>query len=101
MISMNLEPNIDLQSGVFVIEFFARWCGTCRSITRHLSELEEEMGFKGVLVDVELMPLVAKSFRIKGVPLIVITDNGVEIDRTGGSLLKEEIRSWLLDSNVV
>lgn len=101
MISMHLEPGLDLANGVFVIEFHARWCGTCRSITRHLTELEAEMGFQGVLVDVELMPLVTKSFRIQGVPILVITDSGIEVDRIGGSLTKAELRQWILDSNVV
>ncbi|MFA5466389.1 MAG: thioredoxin family protein [Candidatus Izemoplasmatales bacterium] len=101
MIAMHQEPNLELGEGVFVILFHARWCGTCRSVTRHLTELEDEMGFRGVLVDVELLPLVTKGFRIKGVPILVITKDGIEIDRVGGSLTKIELRQWLLESNVI
>ncbi len=101
MRSMHLEPDIPLENGVFVIEFYARWCGTCRSITRIVTELEEEMGFKGVLVDVEQLPLVARSFRVKGVPIIVVTEDGVELLRIGGSMTKEEVRNWLLESKVI
>ncbi|MGI6392571.1 MAG: thioredoxin family protein [Candidatus Izemoplasmatales bacterium] len=101
MISLHQDPDFDLAYGVFVIEFYARWCGTCRNVTKYLCELEKEMGFQGVLVDIESSPLVSKNFCIQGVPIIVITNDGVEIGRIGGSLTKAEIRQWILDNNAI
>jgi len=95
------EYQLRLDKGVFVVEFYARWCGTCRAITRHLTELEDEMGFVGVMIDVEQLPIVAKNFLVKGVPIVCVLADGIELGRIGGSYTKEEIRSWLLDFDVI
>ncbi len=97
----NNEQSLHLEQGVFVIEFYARWCGTCRAVTRHLLELEDEMGFNGILIDVEQLPLVAKSFLVRGVPVILLLQDGIDLGRTSGSLTKEEIRAWLLEFEVL
>jgi len=99
--SPNNERSLSLENGVFVIEFYTRWCGTCRAVTRHLMELEEEMGFEGILIDVEQIPVVAKSFLVRGVPVIVVLQDGIDLGRISGSLTKEEIRSWLLGFGVL
>lgn len=98
---MHMEPNLMLDSGVHVVEFYARWCGTCRAVIKHLTELEDEMGFSGVLVDVEQLPIVARSFRTRGVPVVVLIENGIELGRLSGSLTKQEIREWLLGFDVI
>jgi len=99
--SPNNERSLSLENGVFVIEFYTRWCGTCRAVTRHLMELEEEMGFEGILIDVEQIPVVPKSFLVRGVPVIVVLQDGIDLGRISGSLTKEEIRSWLLGFGVL
>ncbi len=101
MRSPNNERSLSLEQGVFVIEFYTRWCGTCRAVTRHLMELEDEMGFNGILIDVEQLPVVAKSFLIRGVPVIILLQDGIDLGRISGSLTKEEIRAWLLDFGVL
>ena len=37
-------------SKVYVIEFWATWCGPCRESIPHLSELQEKYGHKGLVV---------------------------------------------------
>ncbi len=101
MKTMHMEPYLSLDKGVFVVEFHARWCGTCRAVTRHMSELEDEMGFVGILVDVEQLPIVARNFRTMGVPVIVLIQDGIELGRIAGSLTKQEIREWLLTFPVI
>jgi thioredoxin-like negative regulator of GroEL len=66
-----------------------------------LKELEDEMGFVFVQVDIDLMPLVAKSFRIKAIPVVVLLQDGVELGRLEGSFEKPEIRQWLLGFDIL
>lgn len=90
------DPTIMLDKGCLLLEFYARWCGTCRAVTRRIEELETEMELQGILIDVEQLPLVAKNFHIKGIPVLICLQDGIELDRISGSLEKEEIRAWLL-----
>ena len=72
MISLHQDPDFDLAYGVFVIEFYARWCGLveCYQYLR----TEKEM-FSGVL---PISIFTIEEFGIQGVPIIVITNDGVE-----------------------
>lgn len=93
--------SLNLERGVYVIEFYARWCGTCRTVSQSLSELEDEMSFSGIMIDVELLPVVARNFLVRGVPVIVLLQDGFELGRISGSYTKQEIRTWLLGFNVI
>jgi thioredoxin-like negative regulator of GroEL len=101
MRSLHLEPNMPLERGLYVLEFSLRYCGNCRAMQSRLKELEDEMGFSLVQIDIELMPLVAKSFRITVVPIVILIRDGIELGRMEGSFEKPAIRSWLLGFDVL
>jgi thioredoxin-like negative regulator of GroEL len=81
--------------GFHYLMFTARWCGTCRSIIRHLADIKEQESIDVTLVDVENEPEFARRFSIKGVPVLMAIEKGKEVARLSGSLLKEEIVAWL------
>ncbi|MDD5292876.1 MAG: thioredoxin family protein [Candidatus Izemoplasmatales bacterium] len=81
--------------GFHYLMFTARWCGTCRSIIRHLADIKEQASIDVTLVDVENEPELARRFSIKGVPVLMVIEKGKEVARLSGSLLKEEIVAWL------
>lgn len=97
----HLVPNLPLEKGIHVCEFSVRYCGNCRAMQSRLLELEDEMGFSFIQVDIDLLPLVAKSFRVRVIPTVVLLQNGVELGRLEGSIEKPDIRNWLLGFDIL
>ena len=60
-------------SGMIVADFFADWCGPCKSLAKTLEELSEELtSVKFVKINVENCDSAAEKFGIRNVPTLVI-----------------------------
>ncbi|MBU1145471.1 MAG: thioredoxin family protein [Firmicutes bacterium] len=88
------NSNFDLDHGSYLVEFSAKWCGTCRKVNRTLLEVEKDVFLKVIQIDVEEHTDLAKKFNIKGIPVLLYLVNGKEISRISGSLDEEEFNMW-------
>lgn len=70
-----------------VVDFWASWCGPCRSLNPIITRLAEK--YEGKIVvgkcDVEENEMLAMEFGIRNIPTIIFFKNGVEVDRHVGS----------------
>lgn len=79
---MNTKPKTfsELISGEqpVLVDFFANWCGPCRMMQPILEDTARQLGekIKIVKVDVDKNPLAASKFQIKGVPTLILFQNG-------------------------
>lgn len=66
-----------------LVDFYATWCGPCKQIAPILSELakEEKERVKIVKVDVDEDPELAKEYGVRGIPTLIIFNQG-EIAKT-------------------
>lgn len=74
-----------MKSGLVILDFFATWCGPCKTISPFLDEISEEYldKVRVIKVDVDkdqLKPLVA-SHGVRGIPTLVFLKDGV-VDST-------------------
>lgn len=87
------------KSGKLVlIDFYATWCGPCKTMTPIMEEMEkkysENMEFKKIDIDEE--PELAEKYRIKAVPtFVILSPTGEEIDRVEGALDEEKMDETL------
>lgn len=78
-----------------LIDFFATWCGPCKSLAPILVDVKEELGdvLSILKVDVDKNQEIAAHFQVKGVPTMLLFQNGKMLWRQSGVVSKNEIVS--------
>jgi thioredoxin 2 len=80
-----------------LVDLWAPWCGPCRTVSPLLEQLATEFAgrLKLVKVNVDRAPGVQRRFGVRGVPTLVLLQNGREVDRRVGASPLPALRSWL------
>ena len=76
-----------------LIDFFATWCGPCQQLAPILKQVKEVMGERiSILkIDVEKNEQLAAQYQVKGVPTMLLFQNGKQLWRQSGVLSKEQL----------
>ncbi|EDR26549.1 thioredoxin, putative [Entamoeba dispar SAW760] len=71
---------------VIVIDFFATWCGPCRSIGPYFEELAgQHNNIKFVKVDVDQAEEICVNYKVRSMPTFVLVKDGIEQKRFSGA----------------
>jgi thioredoxin 1 len=89
----NIEPL--LQKGIVILEFYARWCGTCRQVSKSIVAIESRLPYTFVRIDSDRDKQVLKRYHVQGLPVVLVLKDGVELNRTSGSLTQVELETYL------
>ena len=82
---------------VIVVDFWAPWCGPCRTLGPILEEVVSSLGpgIALVKVNVDENQQLAAAFRVQGIPAVKIVQDGQLVQEFTGALPKEEIDALL------
>lgn len=76
-----------------LVDFFATWCGPCQMLMPILKEVKTNLGerVKILKIDVDKNQDLASQYQVRGVPTMLLFQNGKQVWRQSGVLTKEEL----------
>ncbi len=85
------------RQGPVLVDFWATWCGPCKTLTPILEKVVRQMGgaVRLVKVDIDRNQDLAAQLRIQSVPTVYAFLNGQPVDAFQGALPESQVRAFV------
>jgi len=84
-----------------LVDFYANWCGPCQVLGPILKEVKDN--FKErisiIKIDVDKNQAIAAHYQVRGVPTMILFQNGKQLWRQSGVLSKIEIVKTIMEKS--
>lgn len=84
-----------------LVDFFATWCGPCQTLGPILKEVKDNLGdrISIIKIDVDKNQQVASQYQVRGVPTMILFQNGKQLWRQSGVLQKSDIIKIIVEKS--
>jgi thioredoxin 1 len=99
--SKSFQEQLNQSELLVLVDFWAEWCGPCRMMNPVLKELatRQQGKLKVLKVNVDQNPRAAESYRIQGIPTMLLFERGKVVWRQSGAMplpqLERALAPWL------
>ena len=85
-----------INSGVYLVDFYADWCGPCKMLSPVLEEISNETAdFVICKIDTDANQKIAQQFQITSLPTLILFKDGKEAARILGLRDKATILAFV------
>lgn len=76
-----------------LVDFYATWCGPCKTMSPILEDFKNKMGdkVKVIKIDVDKNPKAASVYQVRGVPTLVLFKGGQIKWRQSGVVMAQDL----------
>lgn len=80
-----------------LVDFYADWCGPCKSMAPLIDELASEKGedVKIVKVNIDNSPEAPTKYGVRGIPTFILFKDGEAVDQRVGGMSKAQLTEWV------
>jgi thioredoxin 1 len=84
-----------------LVDFFATWCGPCQMLAPILKQVKESLGDRITIIkiDVDKNQAIAAQYQVRGVPTMLLFQNGKQLWRQSGVPTKEALLKIIVEKS--
>ena len=93
----NFDEEVLKSNQPVLVDYWAEWCGPCKTIAPLLTEVAEEYGDKLKVgkLNIDDNPKTPPTYGIRGIPTLMLFKNGEVTSTKVGALTKSQLTSFL------
>lgn len=81
------------EKGKVLVKFSASWCQPCKALAKVIEENPPEIPV--IEIDIDDSPELAKQYNVRGVPTLVLVEDGDEVKRKIGALTVSQLKEFV------